>query len=428
LSVHNNILIWLSGADPESLDHCTLGERRKYLKLGLAILVPAILSWIGMWFAAPYIGFVSIGIRIFAATLWSSIILIVDMYLVSSLDKRIKLTNKWSYIRTTCFRLFLAAFLGLVISHPIVLKILESNIEQEIYEMKQEKIEQIRRQYRDTVAFENRINQVARDSVDQLISCKEKLLKAEANGLKVDIPCGSTLGIAGRDFRYYGIEAEIREHKRARDSLSNEIKTKESKTTKRVDEIIKTLPFSKDYLKRVRALEILKRDKLPDEWISHVTVLVWVLIFFFMLLDSIAVIAKVMLPVGEYEAVLTKIEKQKQLQLDDKIMLTDRVNTMDNRAKENLIAAIYQRAPYHNIAIIQAAVGSILSGKNPVSHITQDDNNRSIFTKLLVLVGTGIAAVPVYFILKYCGVSNDNLSIILSSYITLGATAATLIK
>jgi hypothetical protein len=126
MSKTGRFLITVSGARSEVLDHCPT-ERIKFQSLGWAILITSGMATVSMWFAlTSAMGFNPV-LSFPVAVLWGLIIMGIDRWLVTSmpLDGRRKLL-------IAAPRLALAILLGSIISTPIVLRIFESEINNQI--------------------------------------------------------------------------------------------------------------------------------------------------------------------------------------------------------------------------------------------------------------------------------------------------------
>jgi hypothetical protein len=121
-----DFLITLSGARPEILARCPT-ERIKFQSLGWAILITCAMATVSMWFAlTSALGINPVG-ALPVALLWGLIIMGIDRWLVTSMpiDGKRKLF-------VAAPRLVLALLLGSLISTPIVLRIFESEINNQI--------------------------------------------------------------------------------------------------------------------------------------------------------------------------------------------------------------------------------------------------------------------------------------------------------
>lgn len=121
-----DFLVSLSGARPEILARCPT-ERIKFQSLGWAILITCAMATVSMWFALTS----AMGINPFAALpvalLWGLIIMGIDRWLVTSMP----IDGKRKFF-VAAPRVVLALLLGSLISTPIVLRVFESEINNEI--------------------------------------------------------------------------------------------------------------------------------------------------------------------------------------------------------------------------------------------------------------------------------------------------------
>ncbi len=124
-------LIAVSGARPDVLDRCPT-ERIKFQSLGWAILITCGMATVSMWFAlTSAMGFNPV-LSFPVAVLWGLIILGIDRWLVTSMP----IDGKRKFL-IAAPRLALAILLGSLISTPIVLRIFESEINNQISVIKE---------------------------------------------------------------------------------------------------------------------------------------------------------------------------------------------------------------------------------------------------------------------------------------------------
>jgi hypothetical protein len=125
-------LITLSGGRSDILELCP-GERIKFQSLGWVILITSGMAVVSMWFALTS----ALGVHVYAAVplalLWGLVIMGIDRWLVTSLPY--DGTHKWLIAVP---RLALAILLGALISTPIVLRVFESEINNQISIIKQQ--------------------------------------------------------------------------------------------------------------------------------------------------------------------------------------------------------------------------------------------------------------------------------------------------
>jgi len=133
MSKTGQFLIMISGARPEILDRCPT-ERIKFQSLGWAILITSGMATVSMWFAlTSAMGFNPV-LSFPIAVIWGLVIMGIDRWLVTSLP----LEGKRRFA-IAAPRLVLAVLLGSLISTPIVLRIFESEINNQISIIKENK-------------------------------------------------------------------------------------------------------------------------------------------------------------------------------------------------------------------------------------------------------------------------------------------------
>ena len=131
MSKTGQVLVTLSGARPEVLARCPT-ERIKFQSLGWAILITSGMATVSMWFAlTSAMGFNPV-LSFPVAVLWGLIIMGIDRWLVTSMP----LDGKRKFL-IAAPRLALAILLGSLISTPIVLRIFESEINNQISTIKE---------------------------------------------------------------------------------------------------------------------------------------------------------------------------------------------------------------------------------------------------------------------------------------------------
>ena len=127
-------LIAISGARPEVLEKCPT-ERIKFQSLGWAILITCCMAIVSMWFALTSVMGFNPVLSFPVAILWGLIIMGIDRWLVTSMP----LDGKRKFL-IAAPRLALAILLGTLISTPIVLRIFESEINNQISVIKAQSV------------------------------------------------------------------------------------------------------------------------------------------------------------------------------------------------------------------------------------------------------------------------------------------------
>lgn len=124
-------LIFLSGARPEILARCPT-EKAKFQSLGWAVLITSVMATVSMWFALTSVMGFNPFLVFPIAIIWGLVIMGIDRWLIISLPADGN-TRFWMALP----RLLLALLLGAVISTPIVLRIFQSEINNQISVIKE---------------------------------------------------------------------------------------------------------------------------------------------------------------------------------------------------------------------------------------------------------------------------------------------------
>jgi hypothetical protein len=122
------VLIWLSGASRQIVDECPT-ERGRYVGIGAAIVVTAVMAGVSLTFALVTALMVPLAAAIPFAIAWGIAILNLDRLFVISLPRK---GTRLAHLLRATPRVLLALLLGFVISTPFVLQIFRPEIEHEI--------------------------------------------------------------------------------------------------------------------------------------------------------------------------------------------------------------------------------------------------------------------------------------------------------
>jgi hypothetical protein len=120
------LLITIAGARREILDACPT-ERVKFVSLGWAILITSGIATVSMWFALDNALGLNPVVALPLALLWGLVIMGIDRWLITSIPPRG--SRRWVVALP---RLLLALLLGSIISTPIVLRIFQTEIDNQI--------------------------------------------------------------------------------------------------------------------------------------------------------------------------------------------------------------------------------------------------------------------------------------------------------
>ncbi|WP_158587837.1 DUF4407 domain-containing protein [Actinomadura logoneensis] len=119
-----NVLIWLSGADPDILRRATT-DRAKYVGIGGAVLTTASLASVSMFFALRMAVGASVWAAVPLSAMWFLVILNLDRWLVVSLTRS---QGRVLTVLLALPRVAMALLFGVIISTPLVLQIFDDEV------------------------------------------------------------------------------------------------------------------------------------------------------------------------------------------------------------------------------------------------------------------------------------------------------------
>jgi hypothetical protein len=300
------IFIWLSGADRQILDKCTRlpkSEKIRFAGFGTLVLIPAILGLFSMMYAVstvtnnPFI-FITAGI------VWFLIVLFIDRFLVSTVYKSTLNTRK-NFGVALISRYLFAIFVGIAVSHPLVLLWFNQSISQRISEKRREAVS-TRRKDAETQITNLQANNASQElqNKSSYRDCLQRLLTAEQSGYRVQLDCGFSSGIRDCGKRCEKIQQQINQLNKEISQLTTQVTTDSQQTQGQISAINSLADkdiadiekkFSEDYLARVDALAEMEKDK------PHITYVKWFILLLFIFVDILPITMKVTTPMGEYE-------------------------------------------------------------------------------------------------------------------------------
>lgn len=129
----SGLMLWLSGADKNVLSHCE-GERSKFVAMGGTVLTTSVLATLAATFTIHQYLYVALAPAILLGLAWGLAIMNLDRWLLISIRRQ---KTPGRTIGMAVPRLILAVLVGIVIAHPIVLHVFESEVTAQAIEDKQ---------------------------------------------------------------------------------------------------------------------------------------------------------------------------------------------------------------------------------------------------------------------------------------------------
>lgn len=373
----------LSGASTEIIKRTGIFQEQetiKFSRYGKIVGVPAVLGCIAATYAVstlvnnPYI-YVTFGI------LWFFIILFFDMFLSSTQYKSSKPGAAPAFYTAVLFRLLMAAIVGVVISHPLVLLLFDGSIKDEIVLIdRKSKATDIETSTAKVRAAEKPFQDLI-DPINQKITCNRLLVSAEQSykgedPLSVNDGKGNFCGYASGKGKACGTRCKsYQDAIRDDEAKVKAIEKKRATELKGLDNVVESNTArladlaTTDYLKRTETLEDIGKNH------EHIRMATLMLMLTFVILDCLIVIGKATTPIGPYEH--TK-----------DLLLEEHIETMTAQKEANIsyvstiakaekaIAAKYEVAKA-DIQSVQKLISSTLSALNDgEEEFKKNANNR----------------------------------------------------
>jgi Domain of unknown function (DUF4407) len=306
------IFTWFAGVDRTILNTCNNSEKIKHTGIGMLLLIPMTLSGISMSFAINAMTN-NLSISVALGVVWAFFILIIDRYLVSSMVKKEK-RNAILSTPTIWIRLLFAAILGVTVSHPLVLFLLNPSIEHYTSKYDDQEIDSI--QVQDST--KNSYNII---KLDSLLNARSKqygivlqfgsLLSKEANGVfSQDTIDGYPYQTSGRrnvnqrgghnTVRFEGDQKIAKEQLQKIDDEIKRLKTDVDRVGRLDSQNLQKIQSTQnnDYLTRAITLSRMRHEPDIGPTVRNMQL---ILMFIFWLIDIIPVLFKLLAKYGEYD-------------------------------------------------------------------------------------------------------------------------------
>jgi hypothetical protein len=322
--------IWLSGADRSILDQCTTmgrSERKRFANLGALVLVPATLGLLSMMYA---ISTLTQDVRVYvgAGVLWFFIVATIDRYILSTTHKS-RVQKGTGRTVGIVGRLLLALFIGVAVSHPVILLLFHGSISEELADTlkaREDSIIAVADQQKAALpplppsASESAAAQELHQK-NELSACLGQLQTAEQSGVQISSPCGYSspnvscgprCEVIGEqkeqvDREIAALRAQIAQEEnllrtdrqKAEDDRNAQIQQIDEKAAAQIATV--RSKFSVDYPARIDALSRIE-ERQPA-----IAVAKYFIFLLFIVIDVLPVMLKLATPYGEYELVRDRL-------------------------------------------------------------------------------------------------------------------------
>jgi len=353
-----NIFVWVSGADTTLLKNCPESEHKKYALQGGLVLIPAVMAFVSMFYATSLLTD-DINIRSLLSIGWAVIIFIIDRYIVATFIKKEK-EKDWVSIQFF-IRIIFAIGLGIVISHPVIIRVFDDKITEtqtEIWQKIKDTAEENATKEIDEVnePLQNRVDKLTKE-----LDTIRKVISAEIVGANTIIGGYYVSNLPGSGYRVAKLANDTVTIGNEMRKLQSDIKININNAIQKRDSTIneRKTTLAQGYWGKDDALTIyLDKSK---KWSKY-----WFILIFFVFVDVTAVLLKVFTHYGEYDSRLAERQKYrtekdksfKKAELIEKKYLSYRcllwkkhkINTIVNDNQDNNYEEI--KKEFNNVGII----------------------------------------------------------------------------
>jgi hypothetical protein len=352
-----NFFQWLAGADLKILGQCSNSEKNKITGLGTLVLIPAVLGFFSMTYAISTI-VDSPALYYFTGIIWAFVILAIDRFIVATLFKS-KLSNTANFLWAALARYAFAILVGIAVAHPMTLLWFDESITKAIKIETQSRIEDTEK---DVITEQQNIRKKI-DALEDQKNCLQRLLTAEQSGHKIEIECGYASGLPGNSKRCETIQSQIDDINAQIQEENNRIQNIMYTIQTQANEKLQSIAGneSTDYLARVKKLSELQKG--GD---SHIDIVQYFMILFFVFIDILPITMKIATAYGEYEAIRDSITHK-----------TVKMREADNTAIDNYINSyVILSMATLNIEAKIKEIENLYSAVNTITGNIEKERNR----------------------------------------------------
>jgi len=284
--------LWCAGSSIEVLNNTTQSEYIKHIGFGTLVIIPSIISFISSSYAIstltenPKIYF-TVGI------IWSMIVFSFDRFIVSTFRKEDSMLKDLRSFRFIS-RLIIAFFIGIVVSHPLVMFIFEESISEQLNLMREEKIVQPYDLKIANIHTEiERINTELKKTRKSILKTND-LLSKEMTGTGGSAQAGVGPIAVSLKEQIKKLNVDLGLQNSIKEKLYQKIETLELSKKMLIEDESK-FNYSKDYLARATALGHFINKNII------VKMTYYILLIFFIIIDILPVTFKVLTTKEPYD-------------------------------------------------------------------------------------------------------------------------------
>ena len=330
------LLIHISGARPHLLSKSP-AEQNKYLGIGALLVMSGLFAGLSGGYAMYFV-FSNIPAAIILGMVWAVMIFWLNWFFITSLKKEKKFYRE---LINALPRLLLAILIGMVISHPLELKLFESEIAEQGIQTRTEK----------ALGFQDNVNQqyqaIARleeqnQELKQEIRAKEKLRDQLYREVVREVEGLSPTQQKGRGPVYEEKNARLNTIKQELKNLRQKNQAQIENNLKRINELEEQKQARLTSYKEIQegSLGLLGRLNAMATIAANnpsAKRAIWLVTLLFILIEATPVIIKLMAHYGPYDQHIELLEEQAYAQTRESLyqLKTKEINKI-NDSTENL--------------------------------------------------------------------------------------------
>lgn len=272
-------LTWCSGANPDILANkarfsdkfiCGRSEQIKHAWTGALVLIPPLLAFCGMLYAASTLNISKVMI-IFISCIWGIIVFILERYIVTSFRKSSSIKKDLRSVTFT-IRLFFSIGVGFTIADPLIHGIFKESINKKLVEINQFEINSITQEAQILTEQQEQ----KKDKLDTELKEKDEAINQFDKKLSDEID-----GIVGQSSGISGDGPSAKEKRKIRNRMLFErsdlaagIAAEKARADTQIAQIernrdiqLQSRKFSHDYLAQRHALSVLASENTDIWWV-----------------------------------------------------------------------------------------------------------------------------------------------------------------
>lgn len=315
-----NEFLWLCAGANRELLRKSPDDHAKYAGIGGSILSTACMAALSGG-DAFYFVFHDVRTSIVFAIFWGLIIFSLDRFIVNSMPPDEETTIGQKILHSSP-RIILAVILGLVISKPLEMKIFEDRINSQAVILQTKEANTARAEkkqgLKDEVARRDRLEHEQKDIESRLAKAKAELTR-EDRGEGLSKKSGKGLFYESRQADVDNIQKELDEWNKNNSAELNRLRQLISDNETKGNEDILNGNKENGFCMRYEALEQVKEGSKALQFVSLFIAL------FFIVLETVPIISKIIISSGTYSKRLAAQKKQ----MDDEIAMELEIGTAE---------------------------------------------------------------------------------------------------